>query len=123
MITADVTVLYFSIHHDAESKALREELDKRKQKRIPTVELVKMVYFVLKSHFFEFNGQIKQQISGIAIVITCAPAYACIFIDKMKREFLENQEYKLFTWFRYIGIIFFIWALYFLYFLFWRGET
>ena len=74
MVTADVTVLHFSIHHDVGSKALRVELDKRKQKRTPTAELVKMAYFVLKSHFFEFNGQIKQQISGIAIGIKCAPA-------------------------------------------------
>ena len=116
MVTTDVTVLYLSIHYDIGPKALREELNKRRQKRTRSTELAKMAYFVLKIDFFESDCQIKQQISGIAIEIRCSPAYACMFIDKMKGEFLENQEYKPFTW-RYIGNIFFIWALYLLYFL------
>ena len=117
MVTTDVTVLYLSIHYDVGPKALREELNKRRQKRTRSTELAKMAYFVLKIDFFESDCQIKQQISGIAIEIRCSPAYACMFIDKMKGEFLENQEYKPFTWLRYIGNIFFIWALYLLYFL------
>ena len=116
MVTTDVTVLYLSIHYNVGPKALREELNKRRQKRTRSTELAKMAYFVLKIDFFESDCQIKQQISGIAIEIRCSPAYACMFIDKMKGEFLENQEYKPFTWLRYIGNIFFIWALYLLYF-------
>ena len=65
--------------------------------------------FVLKNNFFEFNGQTKQQISGTTIVTKCAPTHACIYMDKMKREFLAKQEYKPFTWLRYIDI-FFIWT-------------
>ena len=47
-----------------------------------------MAKFVLKNSFFEFNGQIKQQISGTAIETKCAPIYACIY---MKGEFLVKQ--------------------------------
>ena len=54
-----------------------------------------MAKFVLKNNFFEFNGQIKQQISEIAIETKCAPIYACIY---MKGEFLVKQEYKPFAW-------------------------
>ena len=102
LVTADVTALYRSIPHDVGLKALRELLEKREQKKIPTEELVQMAEFVLKNNFFEFNGQIKQQISGTAIGTKYAPTYACIYMDKMEEEFLEKQEYKPFTWLRYI---------------------
>ena len=59
LVTADVTALYPSIPQDVELKALREVLDKREKKKIPTEELVQMAEFVLKNNFFEFNGQIK----------------------------------------------------------------
>ena len=106
LVTADVTTLYTSIPHDVGLKALREVLEKREQKKIPTEELVKMAQFVLKNNFFEFNCQIKQQISGIAIGTKCAPTYACIYMDKMEGKFLEKQEYNPFTWLRYIDYIF-----------------
>ena len=55
-----------------------------------------MADFVLKNNFFQFNGQIKQQILGTAIGTTCARTYACIYMDKMDGDFLEKQEYKPF---------------------------
>ena len=42
-----------------------------------------MADFVLKNNYFEFNGQIKQQISGTAIGTKFAPPYACLFMDKI----------------------------------------
>ena len=107
LVTADVTTLYPSIPHDVGLKALREVLHKREQKKIPTEELVQMAEFVLKNNLFEFNGQIKQQISGTATGTKCAPTYACMYMDKMEGEFLEKQEYKPFTWLRYIDDNFF----------------
>ena len=51
LITTDVTVLSSSITHDVRLKALREVLDKREQKKIPTEELVQMAEFVLRNNF------------------------------------------------------------------------
>ena len=78
LVTAGVTRLYPSIHHYIGLKRLREVLDKREKKNISTEELVQMAEFVLKSNFFKFNGQIKQQISGTAIGTKCGPTYTCI---------------------------------------------
>ena len=69
-----------------------------------------MADFVLKNNYFEFNGQIKQQISGTAIGTKFAPRYACFFIDKIETAFLETQELQPLVWFRYIDDIFFIWT-------------
>ena len=52
----------------------------------------------MKNNSLEFNGQIKQQISGTAIGTKFAQTYACICMDKMEGELLEKQEYKPYTW-------------------------
>ena len=67
-----------------------------------------MADFVLKNNYFELNKQIKQQISGTAIVTKLAPPYACLFMNKMETAFLETQEKQPSVWFRYIDDIFFI---------------
>ena len=61
LVTADVVGLYQSIPHEV---GLREALNKRDEKTIPTEELLKMAEFVLKNNYFEFGNKIKQQISG-----------------------------------------------------------
>ena len=91
-MTADVVGFYPSIPHKAGLKALKNTLDKRKQKHIPTEKLINMAGFVLKNNFFEFNGSVKQQDSGRAIVAKCAPTYVCIYMDEVETEFLKTQE-------------------------------
>ena len=96
--------LYPSIPHEAGLKFLREVLDKKGQHIIPTIELIRRADFVLKNNYFEFNGQIKQQISGTAIGTKFAPPYACLFMDKIETAFLETQELQPLVWFRYIAL-------------------
>ena len=110
LVTTDVMGLYPSIPHKVGLKALREVLDKREQHTIPTSELIRMADFVLKNNYFEFNGQIKQQISGTAIGTKFAPPYACLFMNKIETAFLETQQLQPLVWFRYIDDIFFIWT-------------
>ena len=100
LVTVDVVGLYPSISHNVGLRALKEALDNREQKKIPAEDLLQMAEIVLKNNFFEFNNQIKQQISGAAIGTKSAPTYACIFIDKVETEFLEAQTDKPFWWVR-----------------------
>ena len=48
LVTADVVGLYPSIPHNVGLRALKEALDKREQKKIPTEDLLQMAEFVLK---------------------------------------------------------------------------
>ena len=82
--------LYPSIPREAGVKALREVLDKREKHSTPKSELIRMADFVLKNNYFEFNGQIKQHISGTAID-TKLPLIArvCLWI-KLKPLFLKS---------------------------------
>ena len=62
LVTAVVVGLYPRIPHNFGVSALKESLDKRKQKKVPTAELVQMAEIFLKNNCFEFNNQIQQQI-------------------------------------------------------------
>ena len=42
-----------------------------------------MAEFVLKSNFFEFDGEVKRQKSGAIIGTKFAP-HACIFMDEVE---------------------------------------
>ena len=91
-------------------KALKNSLDKRKQKHIPTERLINRAEILLKNNFFEFNCSVKQQVSGTAVDTKCAPTYACIHMDEIETEFLKTEERTPLVWFRYIDAIFFIWT-------------
>ena len=110
LVTADVVGLYPTIPREGGLEALRERLNERPDKKVPTESLVEMAEFVLKNNYFEFNSQVKHQISGTAIWTKFAPPYACIFMDKVETEFLELESEKPFVWLRYIDDIFFIWT-------------
>ena len=60
LVTADVVGLYPNIPHQAGLKALKEALEKRDIKKIPTEDLVKMAEFVLNNNIFEFNSKVYQ---------------------------------------------------------------
>ena len=79
LVTADVVGLYPSIPHEAGLLALKEVLKCRKDKKILRNALVKMAAFALKDSYFEFNGEVKNQISGTATGTKFAPIYAFIF--------------------------------------------
>ena len=69
-----------------------------------------MAEFIVKNNFFEFNGSVKQHMSGTAIGTKCALTYACIYMDEVETEFLKPQERTSLVWFRCIDDTFFIWT-------------
>lgn len=99
MVAADVVGLYPSIPHDVALEVLRRTLDDRVNKKNGTEDLIKMVDFVLKNNCFEFNGKVKQHLSGTAVGAKFAPLYAFIFMNQVEIKFLESQIYKSLVWF------------------------
>ena len=69
-----------------------------------------MTGFVL-NNISEFYSKTYQQKSGTAIRTKLANPCACIYVDQVKKRFLETQSKKLLIWLRYIySSIFFIWS-------------
>ena len=62
LVTVNVVGLYPSIPHELALKALEEALGKRYSKQISTDNLIKLTECVLQNNYFEFNGEVKQQI-------------------------------------------------------------
>ena len=91
LVTVDVVGLYPSISHEAGLRALKEVLDRREEKKVSAKDLVDMAEFVLKNKYFEFNGQVKHQISGTTIGTKLAPTYACIFMDEIETKSIQTQ--------------------------------
>ena len=110
LLTVDVVGFYSSIPHQAGLEALKKALDARENKFISTDDIVKMAEFVLKNNYFQFNGKVKEQISGTVIRTKFAPSYASAFIDQVETDFLRAQENVSLVWFRYIDDVFFIWT-------------
>ena len=75
-----------------------------------TADLIKTTKFVLKNNYFEFNGKVKQQISGTTTGTKCTPTHACINMDEFENEFLSLPSDKPLAWLRYIDEVFFIWT-------------
>ena len=108
LVTSNVVVLYPSIPHEAGLKDLKDALDNRENKSISTKGFVKIAPFLLQKNYFEFNGIVKQQISGTAIGTKFGPTNAFIFMDKLKNHFLRTQEYLPLVWYLYIDDIFWL---------------
>ena len=85
-------------------------LEAREHKAVSTEDLVKMARFVLENNYFEFNGDVKKQISGTPIGTKFALTYACIFMDDIETKFWHSQPVQPLVWFRYFDDIFFIWT-------------
>ena len=77
------------------------------EKSKPTEELVKMAEVFLRNNYFQFNSNLKHQISGTAIGTKFAPPYACIYMDYIKNQFLKNEQIQPWIWFRHIDIFLF----------------
>ena len=66
LVTADVVGLYPNIPHEAGLKSLKKDLDRRREKKISTEDLVKIAEFVLKDSHFQYDRNVYQQVSGTA---------------------------------------------------------
>ena len=82
-MTADVVGLYPDIPQEAGLKWLMEPLNRKREKKISTTDLVKMAEFVLKNNCLEFDKSVPQQVLGTAIGTKFAPPYVGIFIDRL----------------------------------------
>ena len=73
LVTADVVDLYPSIPHKTGLKALKNALDKRKQKHVPTEKLINMAEFVLKNNFFELMVRLSNRFQERPLVQSVLP--------------------------------------------------
>ena len=86
--------LYPCITHVVGLKTLKNALDARENKSIPTEKLLKMTELVLKHSVLEFDGAVKKQVLGNAIRTKYSPSYAYIFMSEFGTSLIESQQNK-----------------------------
>ena len=89
-VTADVVGLYPIIPHNEGLEVLKKQLDNSYEKSIPIEDLAKMAEFVPKNNYFEFNSNVKYQISGTAIGMKFAPTI-CVYIYGLHGESVSQK--------------------------------
>ena len=73
---------------------------KKEINKVPTVELIELVEFVLKKNYFQFSDKVYEQISKTVTSIKFAPLYISILMDQLVIRLLQTQKFKPFEWFR-----------------------
>ena len=91
LVTADVVNLYPSIPHGVGLEAFFTKLEKRKQKIVPSADLVEMAKFVLKNNYFELDSQVRHQISGTAGELSLLFRMDVFLWTSLKRNFLIKK--------------------------------
>ena len=106
LVTMDVASLYTNIDHNEGANACYTMLEKRKNKKIPSTLLKRLILLVLKSNIFRFNEQLYRQVKGTAMGTPMAVNYANIFLDRFENDMLAEYERRTnlrpFLWMRYI---------------------
>ena len=85
LVTAEVVGLYPSIPYELGLNAIKEALENRERKFVPTINIPKILEFFLENNYFEFNGNVKQKLSATAIRTKFSPPYDYTFMDKVER--------------------------------------
>ena len=57
LVTADVGGLYPSVPHSEDLEILKKQSENVPNKKVSTEDIIKMVDFVLKNNFFEFDSK------------------------------------------------------------------
>ncbi|XP_073413499.1 uncharacterized protein [Dendrobates tinctorius] len=113
MVTADVEALYTSIRHSDGLAATKWFLNTSNISS-PIDDLILIsLEFVLHDNVFTFNNSIFLQMQGTAMGVSCAPAYANLFLGAWERDLFQGDLIQgvnnVHNWMRYIDDIFYLW--------------
>ena len=108
MVSFDVTSLYTNIPlNEAIQLAVDKILDNHPNISISKEELTELFHFATSKTHFLFNGQIYDQIDGIAMGSPLAPALANIFMGHHEENWLKSELGKRVKFYkRYVDDIF-----------------
>ena len=113
MFTMDIVALYPSIPREKTKEAMRENLELRTTKKIPTDDLIELGEMVLRSNEFTFEGERYRQKEGTAIGSKMGKNYACTYMGKWEEEVQEKFEKDGGTrpkmWFPFVDDIWGVW--------------
>ena len=113
MFTMDIVALYPSVPREKTRAAMRENLEKRRSKKIPTEDLLELGEMVLSSNEFIFEGERYRQKEGTAIGSKMGKNYACTYMGKWEEEVNARAGNEIGkkpkVWYRFVDDIWGVW--------------
>ena len=98
LVTLDVVGLYTNIPHDDLHTTLHHFLDNGTASNSPPVEeLIRIMDHVLKNNVFEFDGELFQQVFGIAMGTPMAPSLANLFMAWLEEAMMAASPVLIVT--------------------------
>ena len=94
LVSIDVSGLYTNIPQSEGLEAVRDALEDRDDKAIPSEYIVKLLEIVLKHNIFEFDEELFIQLIGTAMGTRPAPSYANIFMARKIDNKIEELAKK-----------------------------
>ena len=94
LVTTNIVGLYLSMLLNEGLEVLRERLEEEPSSNIHSNDIIKLAEFVLSNNFFEFQRQVRQQISGTVINTKFAPPSAYIYMNKTETDFLRSKLFS-----------------------------
>ena len=82
LVTIDVKALFTNILHKEGTKCVKEALDERVDKTVPTGYIIRLLKLILHNNIFLFNGYLYSQQIGASMGSKPAPDYANIFLAR-----------------------------------------
>ena len=114
MFAMDVVALYPSVPRMKAREAMRENLEARRIKKIPTEDLLELGDMVLRSNEFQYEGERHIQKEGTAIGSKMGKNYACAYMGKWEEEVGSKAMAQLGkrakVWFRFVDDVWGIWS-------------
>ena len=113
LVSFDVKSLYTNIPQEEGIQSNIEQMHQYYGENLPLpISIITQMFnFVLKNNYFTFNNEFYLQIHGTAMGTPCSPNYANLFMAKLEKTILNNNNFtkQPLLWLRFIDDIFMIW--------------
>ena len=100
MVSFDVVSLYTKVPVEDAIRVLRE---------ITSDEIAKLVEICLKSTYFSFQGEIYEQVDGVAMGSPLSLIVANLYIEYLEKKSIDSSTLKSRDWKRYVDDTNIIW--------------
>ena len=82
LASIDVKALFTNLPQEESLKSMKEALDERKKKDVPTEFIIELMKMILNHNLFSFHDAVYRQLIGSAMGSETAPSYANLFMAR-----------------------------------------